>query len=584
MKQCKQLVSEKSAEDYTMLAQDEAGVRLGACGGYGWMLKADGCEVGVGFHTTETRIIRALGPDAVHVKVVESINADIFIEFLKELRQIYKKFVMFLDNFSAHKAVKVARYIESTDGDVILVYLPKYSIYSGPCLRIDKNIHKNNCSYLKLHLCVKNMVRSDMQILREEIRRITTEFDEFKDKSAKSEKAMTEKIRQLTLENDAFKLQIAENNRRFAMHDSEHSPSSTNSTYNAERDKFRKSRAKKEQAESAYDGTDTEDVSERRGPPKGHTGVSHNNKAERTVVQNVYRCSTCGGRSLQQISPKIKMVYDFADNDSMQVECVAYVIEKAVCNRCNAVSTGIEPTINGTSLGPKALGFILEYYAKRSTDETIAYYFDVLYGFGISPNTIWNARKALRDLLEGQYKSIIDTISQAPYIQMDESWIKINGKKGYVWLVTVRDATYIVVNPSRSAVVLDLHFSRLYDIPVVVDGYAAYNRFTIRQRCWVHLLREAEKLAIRRGGNDLCQYDRLLNMYNSIKNMDMADAAQCRDLEKHVLEIAMSYGETHKFRTTIEGAAPYLFTFLRYPGMPPHNNDAERDIRDTSVL
>ena len=428
------------------------------------------------------------------------------------------------------------------------------------------------------------MVRSDIQILHEEIRRITTEFDEFKDKSAKSEKAMTEKIRQLTLENDALKLQIAENNRRFAMHDSEHSPSSTNSTYNAERDKFRKSRAKKEQAGSAYDGTDTKDVSKHRGPPKGHTGVSHNNKAERTVVQNVYRCSTCGGRSLQQISPKIKMVYDFADNDSMQMECVAYVIEKAVCNRCNAISTGTEPTINGTSLGPKALGFILEYYAKRSTAKTIAYYFDVLYGFGISPNTIWNARKALRDLLEGQYKSIMDTMSQAPHIQMDESWIKINGKKGYVWLATVMDATYIVVNPSRSAVVLDLHFSRLYDIPVVVDGYAAYNRFAIKQRCWVHLLCEAEKLAIRRGGNDLCQYDRLLKMYNGIKKMDRADAAQCRDLEKHVLEIAMSYGEGHKFRTTLEGATPYLFTFLRYSGMPPHNNDAEWDIRDTSVL
>ena len=345
------------------------------------------------------------------------------------------------------------------------------------------------------------MVRSDIQILHEEIRRITTESDEFKDKS---EKAMTEKIRQLTLENDALKLQIAENNRRFAMHDSEHSQSSTNSTYNAERDKFRKSRAKKEQAGSAYDGTDTEDVSKHRGPPKGHTGVSHNNKAERTVVQNVYRCSTCGGRSLQQISPKIKMVYDFADNDSMQMECVAYVIEKAVCNRCNAISTGTEPTINGTSLGPKALGFILEYYAKRSTDKTVAYYFDVLYGFGISPNTIWNAPKALWDLLEGQYKSIMDTMSQAPYIQMDESWIKINGKKGYVWLATVMDATYIVVNPSRSAVVLDLHFSRLYDIPVVVDWYAAYNRFAIRQRCWVHLLCEAEKLAIRKGVATIC--------------------------------------------------------------------------------
>ena len=112
------------------------------------------------------------------------------------------------------------------------------------------------------------MTRSNTQILREEIRRIATEFNEFKAKSARSEKAMTERIRQLTLENDALKLQIAKNSRRFAVHDSEHSPSSTNSTYNAERDKFRESRAKKEQTGSGYDKTDPEDVPKRRGPPR----------------------------------------------------------------------------------------------------------------------------------------------------------------------------------------------------------------------------------------------------------------------------------------------------------------------------
>ena len=36
-----------------------------------------------------------------------------------------------------------------------------------------------------------------------------------------------------------------------------------------------------------------------------------------------------------------------------------------------------------------------------------------------------------------------------------------------------------------------------------------------------------------------------------------------------------SYPEGHKFRIKLEGAAPHLFTFLRYPGMPPHNNGAE---------
>ena len=110
-----------------MLTQDEAGVRLGACGGYSWRCRTDGCEVGVGFSTMEIRIIGALGPDAIHAKVVESINADTFIEFLKETRQIYKKFIMFLDNLSAHKAAKVSKYVESAEGDVILVYLPKHT-------------------------------------------------------------------------------------------------------------------------------------------------------------------------------------------------------------------------------------------------------------------------------------------------------------------------------------------------------------------------------------------------------------------------------------------------------------------------
>ena len=50
------------------------------------------------------------------------------------------------------------------------------------------------------------------------------------------------------------------------------------------------------------------------------------------------------------------------------------------------------------------------------------------------------------------------------------------------------------------------------------------------------------------------------------------------------MEIASSYPESHKFRITLEVAAPHLFTFPRHPGMPPHNNGAELEIRDTAVL
>ena len=131
---------------------------------------------------------------------------------------------------------------------------------------------------------------------------------------------------------------------------------------------------------------------------------------------------------------------------------------------------------------------------------------------------------------------------------------------------------------------LDLHFGGLLGIPVVSDGYVVYDIFPVRQRCWVHILREAEKLAIRNGGGDLSCYRRLLSLYRRIRDRESAGSAECLDLERAVLEIAASYGEGHGFRKTLEGAAPHLFTFLRYPGMPPHNNGAELEIRDAVVL
>ena len=106
----------------------------------------------------------------------------------------------------------------------------------------------------------------------------------------------------------------------------------------------------------------------------------------------------------------------------------------------------------------------------------------------------------------------------------------------------------------------------------------------VRQRCWVHLLREAEEYAIRNGKSDISRYCRLLSVYRAIKGRESADSSECLSLEKAVLEIVSSYPEGHKFRTKLEGAAPHPFTFLRYPGMPPHNNGAELEIRDTAVL
>ena len=59
---------------------------------------------------------------------------------------------------------------------------------------------------------------------------------------------------------------------------------------------------------------------------------------------------------------------------------------------------------------------------------------------------------------------------------------------------------------------------------VVVDGYTVYNAFPIKQRCWVHILRKAEKFAIRKDGNYMSCYLRLLAMYKGSRTESLQAA------------------------------------------------------------
>ena len=260
------------------------------------------------------------------------------------------------------------------------------------------------------------------------------------------------------------------------------------------------------------------------GAPKGHNGSSHHNKADRTVRSPVRRCEKCGRGHLKARAWVMKMIYDFPQDGTMKMEKVAHFMGSGYCKRCNHTSHAKPPTLPNTSFGPTALGFILEYHHNNNTDNTISYYFESLYGFKTSANSIWNARKANRDLLRGTYDKILGHVAEAQFVQFDESPIKISGKRGHAWLVTISDATFLVVAPSRSAVILDLYFGKLLDKPAVVDGCCVYYRFAIRQRCWVHILRDAEEHAMK-DGEDLVQYRRLLALYKSIKKRESADSA-----------------------------------------------------------
>ena len=99
-----------------------------------------------------------------------------------------------------------------------------------------------------------------------------------------------------------------------------------------------------------------------------------------------------------------------------------------------------------------------------------------------------------------------------------------------------------------------------------------------------HILANCEKSAMKDQNDEAC-YDMFLAFYKKIKKIKtIKTLAPLTTL--HLAREAYSIAASYKDKSTsthIQNAIPHIFTFLAVPGMPPYNNDTEREIRDGTI-
>ena len=349
--------------------------------------------------------------------------------------------------------------------------------------------------------------------------------------------------------------------------------------------------AEREKAAAGNDATRSE------GQEKGHAGHSHSNKPDEKIWYTRTQCPHCQRRGcLMRKKTRCKLISEFFE-DRMWLKTTCHIGVVYDCAACGRVVLPNLPGIPGTSFGKKALSFIVQLAGRKNVDADIAEIFGDMFDFETGKTTMWNARCAAANMLEHTMKIIKNVLRNAKYLGIDETYFSNDGESGYVWVVRSDKVTLVLAMPSRGGDVIEKHMSDLLHIPVTTDGHAPYlSHFKILQRCWAHILRAAEEAYVLLDRGDPKRYYyrelylKLLQIFRDAKhvaaktkNSGGADHATCAKFEERVRNLVPAYGN-HKFATTLEGAAPKLFTFLRYPGMPPTNNDTERDIRDAVVV
>lgn len=227
------------------------------------------------------------------------------------------------------------------------------------------------------------------------------------------------------------------------------------------------------------------------GPPTGHDGHHVSLDISDTIHHTIDRCHKCNSNHMQRKTHISKCVLDFEGN----TRTMSYVNHTGYSMMCDEghISKPVFPGIPYTAFGPEALKHILVYATRRATDSDISHYFSCLYGRKVSHNSIWNARKALSHVLAPTLQYIQEEIRKAKFLQLDETVYTFRKRRIYVWVIRCDTATLIVPRLGRGADDIYPYVKDVLDKPVVVDGYAVYpNLFPIRQRCWAHILRDAE--------------------------------------------------------------------------------------------
>jgi transposase len=184
--------------------------------------------------------------------------------------------------------------------------------------------------------------------------------------------------------------------------------------------------------------------------------------------------------------------------------------------------------------------------------------------------------------------------------QGDETCWREDGINGYIWLVCTPTLRYYEYHHSRSGDIIKNLIGEDFQGVLGSDFYGGYNKAKVlHQRCWVHLLGDIHDLKKLHPTNEslLAWAKAVREIYDEatawaasgpdpglpVAQQIRLRLAQQQQYEQRLLDLCRPFLHTDALQHTlcerIERFIHELFVFVAIPGVPSHNNLAERSLR-----
>jgi hypothetical protein len=241
----------------------------------------------------------------------------------------------------------------------------------------------------------------------------------------------------------------------------------------------------------------------------------------------------------------------------------------------------------------------------RMSVRTIRHFLRAMYKVHLSVGEITKVLHTVAKKGEETYKGLIKQIQSSPYVHADETGWREDGQNGYLWVAATPTLRCFVHRKSRAGEVAEELLGENFNNILITDFYGGYNRFAcIKQKCWVHLLRDLDKLRDNFPDDQaVCSWiDTVADVYKRAKDYQKecrgGKSLRCglfdrqrmgKRFEAELQDLAVPHAGKQSpapqriLAERIINFLPELFTFVEFPDVPSENNAAERAIRPAVI-
>src|SRR6056297_2500166 len=304
-------------------------------------------------------------------------------------------------------------------------------------------------------------------------------------------------------------------------------------------------------------------------------------------------CPECGEHFDESVGVSPRFVKEIPDPQPPEV--TQYNHHHYHCDSCGTETVATHPDCpDEGQFGVNVIAqSALSRYDHRLPYRKIADRFDQLHELELSGASAWHATERAARAGRCEYEQIRREIQDADVVHIDETGIKRDGEQAWIWTFKTAQHTLYAVRESRGSDVPAEVLGEDFAGTVVCDGWTAYPAFSSNlQRCWAHILREAEDAAEKQVEGEPI-YRALTQLYVALQtrlesDLTVRERAELqrvarRELES-LIERSVPDGPVATLLGKIEGGLDHWLTFIGEPAVSPTNNAAENALREPVVL